>query len=375
MTGYKVLFMMLSLFVFFSCKVRKVAAVEVETTIDSIPYFPIKSSLGRRAFRIDETDYITFINPAADSIKLFNLTTRICEGIPIGQSIRPSDELRSYTFLKGQNVVILTFNSIVCLDSLGGEFYRYDFENPIYLNGSANVILSENCPNIIFNEEENGIYISIHTLEHSYWSIPYYSLPIECFFSFSKSEFQVLNMSYPEIYSEYNFGNAISYSRVSADGRNYVYSFQSESDLIIFDSKSGKKEMKSARSAFQSKPAMIFDTTLMHDMNQVFSHLIVSPLYGKVQYDPYQKLYYRFFMQDLNVKDPNGLFNTVFDKPTFLQILNQDFKVIREIELERYINPDYSFITPKGLHIKHQPNGLPETKFGHFLVYSIRLIE
>src|SRR5436189_6251679 len=94
-----------------------------------------------------------------------------------------------------------------------------------------------------------------------------------------------------------------------------------------------------------------FDTLNQEDLNLVANHLITSPLYLKIMYDKYKKLYYRFYLDAVEL-ERDGKYSTYGDKDLYLIVYDSDFKILKEIKLDKDHFWQYSFVTRNGLYIQ-----------------------
>ena len=82
------------------------------------------------------------------------------------------------------------------------------------------------------------------------------------------------------------------------------------------------------------------------------SEYLVSDSYWGVKFDMYRNLYYRFGVRSRTLKDVYA-----FKRATaVIVVLDENFKMIGEMELPQELYIDMVFITQNGLHIANKKN-------------------
>ena len=87
------------------------------------------------------------------------------------------------------------------------------------------------------------------------------------------------------------------------------------------------------------------------------NHLILSPLYFELFWDPYRKLYYRFFSKEQPEKDEKGFYSIFSKKPLVLMVFDENFNVIDELELSSDHTFSFGLVTSKGFWVRKLNTG------------------
>lgn len=84
-----------------------------------------------------------------------------------------------------------------------------------------------------------------------------------------------------------------------------------------------------------------------------------SPSYYRIVYNEADRVYYRFYQQPTEI-DYAGIsletFSPFANKKTYINILDENFSSIGEVELPRGLNPRFLFINEKGIHMYYENN-------------------
>ena len=134
----------------------------------------------------------------------------------------------------------------------------------------------------------------------------------------------------------------------------HIYSFGAEPNLYVFDLKTKKTTVMPARSQSDTVAIKGLTKKEMKDVDQKLQILANTSQYHQVIYDPYRKLYYRFFSPFLPEKDEEGLYNSFIDKRYILMVFDQNFNLIGEYPLpKRKFSHYFAFVGKKGLYLPH----------------------
>lgn len=142
----------------------------------------------------------------------------------------------------------------------------------------------------------------------------------------------------PIFYSAYHNdidGNVgyLSYLNKSYQRGNFlVYNFEYESNIYTFDLNTQQKKVYGAKSKYSSG---LIEPISQKNSDGFERHAIENPHYFHVMYDPFKKLYYRLHWGGIPYVSSNNQFNSFIDKPLYLMVLNDEFEILREIELPK----------------------------------------
>jgi hypothetical protein len=188
----------------------------------------------------------------------------------------------------------------------------------------------------------------------------YYKEPIQVGFNILTKQYKEYPITYPKLYWDAYYGFAKHSHRVVRDS-NDIFTFSSDPNIYIFNRYSNEIKVKNARSKYHTTEIECLDLKYKNDSNKKLKHLALSAAYLRLFWDPYKKLYYRFFSKNQAEKNSDGSYNSYRDKSVCLMVLDSDFNIIDEIELERYKYLYHkSFVSEKGFHISINPTINPQ---------------
>ena len=130
-----------------------------------------------------------------------------------------------------------------------------------------------------------------------------------------------------------------------------IFSFQADPNIYIVNRSTAEVSVKPGQSTFHT-PIQVMSLKYKDDSNKKMAHLTVSPVYLELFWDKYRKLYYRFFLKEQPERNPDGTYNAWHNKKTILMVFNEDFTLLKEIELAEYLSYHYAFVAPQGFFIK-----------------------
>jgi Domain of unknown function (DUF4221) len=250
------------------------------------------------------------------------------------------------------SIFFLTEKGLYIVNSNGNIIYskiNLNFSNGV----SSNEVVYRNSGNfpIYFDSNSNNVYMYGFCNKYSTYSNKFYNEPIENSYNLNGNVFNQLPMKFSELFKTGYFSVSIYPQRLIID--NYhIYTFQQDPNIYIYDKLKKEITVKGGKSKFQKEMIHYFSKTVSFSKDKEIAYLKTVPSYGKLLYDPYRNLFYRFFQQGQSIKNTEGLYNTEFDKYEILIIFDKDFNVLNEINLERYkYFSTFSFVTKDGLFI------------------------
>jgi hypothetical protein len=146
--------------------------------------------------------------------------------------------------------------------------------------------------------------------------------------------------------------NTSEYQKDSLLTYNYLY----ESNIYQYNKKDSTIKCFGAAMSSGKNLVTPFLMKDKDDLKQWEIHNIENSNFFNVMYDKFRKVYYRFSLR--NIQYENGkYFNSILEKPIVLMIFNEDFEVIKEMEMPPYVySANTWFVTKEGLFIS--PNNL-----------------
>lgn len=169
-------------------------------------------------------------------------------------------------------------------------------------------------------------------------------------YNFKKDTFVDLGVPFPDKYKKNYFGDAL-YPFREVKGDSLIFTFNADPYITILNRATNTITKVLSRSKFQKEEIEPLDIQFIGDINKRSDHLIESPLYMKIIYDPFRNLYYRFYLDGKPLKNEDGTYNTFGDKDLIIMVLDSRFNTISEINLGKGYLWNYSFVGKRGLYI------------------------
>lgn len=147
--------------------------------------------------------------------------------------------------------------------------------------------------------------------------------------------------------------------------KEIIYSFFLSDSLIIYntDNKSYRSVSAISQSAYPKKPLTTAKSSLPDNINSISYNSFISSLnYGKILYDPYQKLYYRFVEYPVSDHMKNEEISSRI-KQIGIIVIDENFKFLGEYSLGygKYIT-SMAFVSKEGLNIfNYEKNFIDES--------------
>lgn len=324
-------------------------------------YFPSYNIISACLRKNIDSTVMGIYNEKSNSIDIFNMDTKrfihqvtlpetLIKGYGIA-SKRPIS-INSIYIRSLDSIFLLTEKELYIVNSNGKVIYSKNNLN--FTNGvSANQIIyrnSENFP-IYFDSDYQTIYMYGFCNKYSTYSNKFYDEPIEYAYNINSKYANQLPMKFSELYKTGYFSVSIYPKRLIIDN-SHIYTFQQDPNIYVYDKLKKGITVKGGKSKFQTEVIPYYSKTVKFSKDKEMAYLKTVPSYGKLLYDPYRILFYRFFTQGQSSKNKEGLYNTEFDKYESLMIFDTDFNLLNEIILERYkYFSTFSFVTKDGLFI------------------------
>lgn len=182
----------------------------------------------------------------------------------------------------------------------------------------------------------------------------YYKRPIEGYCDLSTKEItEIEGSSYSEMFmGENNYGYRTQVYRCINECL-HIYAFSPDPYLTIFNIKTKEKERVIARSSFQKENIAPFKSRWKiqgreQELEEKMIHFSTSGGYCDLLYDKYRKLYYRIFYIPQPLMQDDGFFTIYDDYKMILMVLDEHFKLKKEILLPKHARGCF-FVTKDGL--------------------------
>ena len=322
----------------------KLEKIEWEINVNDTPVF--------RHFAVknigDETIFVYFNN----ATKKLNLTSvlqhKLIKEIDVNSIITKDNNLESVYFHNFDSIFLQQMYNINLIDTCPTQAFKV----PINQSKNPKMMLNNlgyGLP-MIYDSLANQLLLGQYSLRYAFYDKKYFRQNIEATFNLSTQQFDETPFPYSKKYLEAYYGFAISAHRLVKD--NYsIFTFQADPNIYVVNRCTGEVSVKAGKSAFHTA---IQEMSLKYknDSNKKMAHLTLSPLYLELFWDKYRKLYYRFFLKEQPDCNPDGTYNAWRNKKKILMVFNEDFTLLKEIELEDYLSHHYAFVAPQGFFIK-----------------------
>ena len=211
-----------------------------------------------------------------------------------------------------------------------------------------------------FDSDNNQIFFGAYSWKYSPTDLKYYDEPFLSFLDLNTNEIELINLEYPEIYKaeNKNFGEAFDPNIVVLKDR-IIYSFPIISDLFVYDRKTKESKHYPVSSDMSTRDLFTLSKEEYRDIKNRLIARVENPYFYQVKVDEKNELYYRIYTSGIQYDSNDENFESLADKPVSIQILDADFKLIKEIQLDQNIyNALSSFITPNGDLLVPKSNSL-----------------
>ncbi len=122
-------------------------------------------------------------------------------------------------------------------------------------------------------------------------------------------------------------------------------------NIYTYDLKTKRGNIYGGQSKVSKNQALKFNNN-SQDPDRWSIHAIESPHFFPVLRDPARKLYYRPYWADLPYQVSDNYFNRFEDKELYLTILDDNFKIIKDIKLPDKTYPIFLwFVSEEGFYI------------------------
>ncbi|MBE7172828.1 MAG: DUF4221 family protein [Williamsia sp.] len=299
-------------------------------------------------------DYLILYNKKNRCLQLVGLdTSHLPKSILLPEIIVPNNQLnvlKSFYYYKPDSIFLLNSFSLSIIDSEGTLKFKKIINAP-EMNEWPAVVYGNflDVFPIYFDARRNQLILRQHCGPCGNAQI-FFDTNVLAIYDFKKDAFIDAEVPFPDKYKKSYLGDAILVLR-EINNDSIILNFQADPDVTIFNREKMLLSYVTARSGFQKSDLKPLDTGYRQDINRRSEHLIRNPLYLKILYDKYLKVYYRLFLEEIPLKNEDGSYNDFFDKSLVLMVLDENFNVLSEKRLGNGYLWNYSFVTSKGLYI------------------------
>ena len=192
----------------------------------------------------------------------------------------------------------------------------------------------------------NKVYITQNNLERF---CPAEKTPLSVAIDTVQKKYISLPLTYSILTEKQLESNVSSFSR-TYDGKNFIYSFYVDEDILVTSIDHAEVKRIKAKSKYINTP----DEKLDFESESAPIKVLTLARYGDLMYDPYREVYYRFAYPKTELEDNvNWMGKAIYGRKKFsVIILDKDFQIIGETLFpEAIYNPYASFVSKEGLYI------------------------
>ncbi len=280
----------------------------------------------------NDTALLVLENCANKQFNIFNLSdfssfSKNEENLVCGQShsicfsspnhfykLKANGDLLEYK--DGKHILIDNFTKNAQLQYLGLWAGGYlDYSNNIYLLSDSTIMIPLDV-NPDLKKREFSKYD--------------YGYPITGVYNINTKKISCEGLTYPKFFFENNYGLLTKIEQYYFKG-NFLYSFVPIPEIWKYNRESKALDRYLVKS--------IFDTVATSKLSfkrspktkdLLFQHFKVSPYYSHLIYNPYCRLFYRFYALPLAERSADGLFSTYKDRRYSVMVLDEEFNLLAE---------------------------------------------
>lgn len=303
----------------------------------------------------NDTSYLLVLNNYLQQLQIYNLTT---QNIQSSRKLADLDIFKNPDYGEINSIYFHNFDSIFVAQEYRISIINYQetiYSKPI--NDLKNNKLPQNyyanldhAP-IYFDQALKGVVTQNYCAACGFSDIKYYKSSIESLISIESDQIINFPIQYPTLYTNNYYGFANHIFRTVKDSLS-IFSFPIDPNIYIYNRREDSLRIIGGKSRYQLNAAIPLSRKLKKDSNKKLEHLASVPFYHQILYDPFRKLYYRFFSKELNIKNDDGTYNNWGDKEIVLMVFNENFDLLDEIDLGKHkYGIFHSFVSKEGLFI------------------------
>lgn len=304
-----------------------------------------------------EVELLVNLNQLSGSLDLYNLAT----GDLYQRVAIPSEGPNAIIGVSGFHVLNpdsvflfpkMSFNKMAIINLDGSVVNSFSPELPL-INEIGKVLNHSSTNSLPTFFHDGKIYFDQLTLKNTTQDgslSP--DFKVTGFVDFNKDSIQLLEKSgYPYSYLGKAFSiYAAVHSRVIDDSGKFVYSWGALDSLVVVNSNWDIEQKVFSRSKYKSKD---FPETPNANLEQELEAVIGNGYYGRVMFDPFRNLYYRFYhIGRTYSSETDNSIASIFKNDFSVLVYNQDFEFLSETKFEGKTYDFYqAFVGRKGLYL------------------------
>jgi len=310
-----------------------------------------------KPFSIYESELDTFFigyNKHLHSLDLFSLSKKNFLYSVFLEKDGPDavKELMDILPLGLDSILVLGEHELCVIDRNGNKTWKKGINMSVYGKSFDSLRLyAETKFKPFIGSKPNILHLEVYDFLHSFKSREFYFGNLEARFNLENGRISLLPISYPKEYQVItgNYGFLNFPSRINI-GDTSVYVFPVIPRLLVL-LPDGKINEIHIKSRFHTSDAELLPRK-EDDPIRLMAHMVKSPFYDNLVYDPYKELIYCFFLAPIPYKIKDNSFNTFGDKPLSVLVLDKNLNLLDEWVLPQktYTN-QIAFATSRGLYI------------------------
>ncbi|ERM84910.1 hypothetical protein P872_22885 [Rhodonellum psychrophilum GCM71 = DSM 17998] len=241
-------------------------------------------------------------------------------------------------------------SKLTLLDTSGKVLSVFKLEDPMGNYGyKANPITFK----IFLNQEKNKMYLNSYSFSHLPNNHAYFKEPFVSFIDLRNSDMDTIPIQFPKIYLETDkiLGEYMEPNVIFVDNR-IIYSFPADPSIYTYNLTTKEKEVFGGESLNSKNSIEYMAPDDYHDIQKRIIHQIENTYFYNVVHDPFRKLFYRIHSGGVSFQIDEDDINSVFEKPIFLTVFDENFNILQEMELpSKTYNALSMFVTKSGLHL------------------------
>ena len=308
-------------------------------------------------FNENGEDYLSYQNLPKNEILIYSIDSqclikRLCINTEGDNSVVGG--FGGYYIADMQHIFIpsMYVNTIFVVDTVGKVRRKITYEKTRDNQELKPFMLSDRSQMVFIG---NNLYIP-QTINLRLGDKAIAERPIKVVIDTAENIIKALPMRFPPLISCKDFGTVGAFGAEYSccyDGNKFIYSFNADEDLYLTSIEHRSVEKKKAKSKY------IENVTVFRSNEENFQKMVKAQCehasYGKILYDKYRNVYYRFVYPPCEIDDYTGDYVELLRsgrKNFSIMILDENLNILGETFFPAYIyNSNLSFILEDGLYI------------------------
>lgn len=312
---------------------------------DSINY--PKAMYSENFYTLNDTDYYIYFNDECNCFYIRNLFNNdIIDTVVLNHHI-----LKEFPFtrfndsgvipISNDSIILFYSEKLICIDGnlqvIDSIMIRKEIKlkSGKKLGNKINII--SHSPNLPYYFSETGELLV--SLQYNY-NEKFSNMYVEGLLNIHDKSFKYVPVKFPEKYDIGNYAVVPTNFHRTISGTKIIYTFGIVPDIFVYDIlKDTVIVYNNCKSTYQVGGILPIQKMKKQITNDdMYNYEKYDQHYHNIGYDKISGNYYRIFRPQMSVKNENGEYNTFIDKKMILQVLDSNFNLICEQDLN---NPDY----------------------------------